>query len=150
MWAERTKNRNRNSQRFFVANVPVASQTAMGSPFSSKDRKKKSQSLATSCRKENRKAFFGGGRTLLGAKEPLRFFTCDRNRNCRKIANAWCTQFVGKHCIGYGTVSQLALLLATKHLPIILRRPLVSCSYTLPPYLRQGSECARGPLPGLP
>ena len=74
--AESTKNRNRKSPQFSVANVLVASQTAAGTLFSSKKRKKNRKLLAIFVARKHRKALWGRGgeRHFWCPKKSLRFF----------------------------------------------------------------------------
>ena len=58
---------------FAVANVPVASQTAAGTLFPLKNRKKNRNRLRLFVARKNRKAFLGAKGTL-GSKKMLRFF----------------------------------------------------------------------------
>ena len=72
---ESTKTRNRKSPRFSVANVPVASQTVVGTLFSSKNCKKNRDRLRLFvARKKSQSSLGGGGdKALLGSKRSLRF-----------------------------------------------------------------------------
>ena len=57
--SESTKNRNRKSPRFSVANVPVASQTAMGTFFARKNRKSLRNRCVNPSQSKNRNVFLG-------------------------------------------------------------------------------------------
>ena len=54
---ESTKNRNRKSPRHFVANVPVASQTAVGMLFARKNRKSRRNRCVNPSQPKNRNVF---------------------------------------------------------------------------------------------
>ena len=87
---ESTKNRNRKSPRFSVANVPVASQTTVGTFFSSKNRKKNHKRLRLLVA---RKSLWGGKKTLLGPKNRCDFFTCvsKSQSQWQKSRDTWCS-----------------------------------------------------------
>ena len=89
---ESTKKRNRKSPRFSVANAPVASQTAVGTLLSLKQRNKNCNRWRFSVARKI--AMLSGGRMLLGPRNSLRFFHPRQNSQSqtRKSRDTWCTQ----------------------------------------------------------
>ena len=69
--AESTKTRNRKSPQFSVTNVPVASQTAVGTFFPRKIAKR--IDIASDILSQGKLQGFSGGKTVLGSKKSLRF-----------------------------------------------------------------------------
>ena len=84
---ESTKDCNRKSPRFSVANVPVASQTAVGTLFFPEKSQKELQSLATfRCKKFARVSGGGEKKHFWGPKHRCDCFptSVNRNRNRRE------------------------------------------------------------------
>ena len=83
------------SPRFSVANVPVAGQTAVGTLFSSKNRKENRNRLRLRvARKIARLSGVEKKLSSFGAQKSMRFFTCVRKSQSQSQTNrdAWCTQ----------------------------------------------------------
>ena len=93
---ESAKDRNSKSPQFSVADVPVASQTAVGMPCSSKNRKKDRHRLRVSIALKNRKDL--GSEKLLGLKH--RCVLCpaleNRRHNRREIATLGALNFLNQ------------------------------------------------------
>ena len=91
---ESNKNRNRKSPRFSVANVPVASQTAVGTLFSPKNCKNNRNRLRFFVAGKHRKSLWGGGGLFWGPRNRCEFFTYVRKSQSlsQKNRDTWCTQ----------------------------------------------------------
>ena len=89
--AEGTKNRNRKSPRFSVADVPVANQTAVGTRFFSSEKIAQRIAIASDFPSQGRIARLSGGKGSFSFEKSLQLF----QSQSRKNPHTWCTQVRG-------------------------------------------------------